>query len=492
MNSVERTVVAATRAYGDIVQEIRPLNLTPSPAEQTDGRPAREPGSRALAPLTPRARRLRSWLGPAAAAAAVLAIGISLVIVRGIPNGGAVSPAAPPAASGVPAYYVALMQEGWFAYAPLSDAGATMPTAPLMVGATFTGKRLATVPPPRGNAFTGVTGGAADDRTFVVSAETSSVSANVTEASLYPRQTWYLLRIRPGSTPAYRLSRLPIPVTPPGSAVEGTALSPDGTELALALQPGAYARKPGPELLRVYSVTTGALLRSWSGPALGIGIGGAADSAGYGLLSWAEGGRELAFNYRWSTGPYAGPKGTPNRDKALRQDRDYRQVRVLDLSRPGGNLLADSRVIWSASTPVLSTAATSPLTCSTNLLLTSDGSTLVCGAWGTLRNPGNMHPGPNGCPAIPPWNDRVFLQYSAATARVVGVIGRWQTSCPAGSQPIALLWAAESGSPLIGYMSDRPPATRRSPASDIGVYTANGYTPLPNLPASATPFTTAW
>lgn len=412
------------------------------------------------------------------------------MLIRGIPNARVVPPSGSPAAPGVPPYYVAIAgsQPGWYAYAPLS--GAAPPANHLVVGATFTGRSLATVAPPRGAWFTGVTG-AADDRTFVVDTRPAPSQSAGTQFVTAPR-SWYLLRISPGATPGYRLTRLPVPVTTRGTGVVGMALSPDGTELALALQPGMLTSKPGRELLRIYSVTTGAVLRSWPVPANGLGGGGnLAGGDDHTSLSWADGGRVLAFNYGWTTGPQAGPKGTPGRDKLLEKDRFYKQVRVLDLSRPGNDLLTDSRVIWSTSGPVYSTAAVSPLTCNTNLVITADGATVVCGAEGNLRDPGTMSGGE--CPPIPPWNVRGFLEYSAATGRLTRVTGRWQTNClPGGSGDVAVLWAGASGSPVLGYMLDRQPGAGTKRVSDIGVFTASGYRPLPNLPSGATALTTAW
>lgn len=480
MTSVEDHVRAATRAQAAALREVRPLWLPPAAS------PGSGPASRAR-----RALRWRSWMGPVTAAAAVLAVGVSLVLIRGIPNARVVPPSGSPAAPGVPPpYYVAIAgsQAGWYAYAPLS--GAAPPANHLVVGATFTGRSLATVAPPRGAWFTGVTG-AADDRTFVVDTRPTPSQSAGTQFVTAPR-TWYLLRISPGAAPGYRLTRLPVPVTPRGTGVVGMALSPDGTKLALALQPGMLTSKPGREVLRIYSVVTGAVLRSWSVPA--NGIGGGEDLAGgdnHTILSWADGGRVLAFNYGWTTGPQAGPKGTPGRDKLLKEDRNYQQVRTLDLSRPGTDLLADSRVIWSTSAPVYSDAATSPLTCNTSLVITADGATVVCGAEGDLRNPGAMSGGE--CPPIPPWNVRGFLEYSATTRKLTRVIGRWQTSCLAnGTRDVAVLWAGASGSPVLGYMLDRQPGAGTQQVSDIGVFTVSGYRPLPNLPSGATALTTAW
>ena len=72
MTPAERVVRAATRAYGETVTEVRPLDLTA----------AAKPGERYV---RVRRRRFPTWLAPLAAAAAVIALAISLVIVRNIP-----------------------------------------------------------------------------------------------------------------------------------------------------------------------------------------------------------------------------------------------------------------------------------------------------------------------------------------------------------------------------------------------------------------------
>ena len=118
MTPAERVVRAATRAYGETVTEVRPLDLTA----------AAKPGERHVRPR--RKRRFPAWLAPVAAAAAVVALAVSLVIVRNIPA----RPA--PAAGGVPRYYAALTPQG-----PQEFQN------PLVVGDTLTGARLATLTP---------------------------------------------------------------------------------------------------------------------------------------------------------------------------------------------------------------------------------------------------------------------------------------------------------------------------------------------------------
>ena len=167
---------------------------------------------------------------------------------RSIPNGGVAGPpAAAPVAgasassgatpTGVPEYYVAWMQ-------------ASSPY--LVVGNTFTGQTIATINAPAGVFLEEVFGAAADDRTFVV-------TGHHRHGTDVGTTVWYLLRIAPGSSTPARLTPLPLPVR---QSYAGVALSPDGTQVAVAL-PGR------PAALRVYSTATGALLREWSTPASG-------------------------------------------------------------------------------------------------------------------------------------------------------------------------------------------------------------------------------
>ena len=119
MTRAERVVRAATRAYGETVTEVRPLDLTA----------AAKPGERYV--RLRRRRRLAAWMAPVAAAAAVIALAISLVTLRTTPS----RPA--PASGGVPRYYAALI--------PQPPQGFQNKLA---VGDTFTGARLATLTPP--------------------------------------------------------------------------------------------------------------------------------------------------------------------------------------------------------------------------------------------------------------------------------------------------------------------------------------------------------
>ena len=232
MTPAERVVRAATRAYGETVTEVRPLDLTA----------AAKPGERHVRPR--RKRRFPAWLAPVAAAAAVVALAVSLVIVRNIPA----RPA--PAAGGVPRYYAALTPQG-----PQASQN------PLVVGDTLTGARLATLTPAWANWFTAVAA-AADDRTFVVAAQPDYDAPD----KRFPARTWYLLRVAPGTSSQVRLTRLPIPDLK-GDDLLAVALSGSGRQLAVGFIPNIpnYATSSkSPVQLRIYSVTTGKLERAWS------------------------------------------------------------------------------------------------------------------------------------------------------------------------------------------------------------------------------------
>jgi hypothetical protein len=320
MTPTEDRARAAMRAIAGTVNDAPPLRLAAArdpkqaPEVRAGGRRKRRPGLRRPSLRRPGGAprrgsrgggRRRRWsvLAPVTAAVTIVAVAVSLAIIRNIPNGGVAGPSsatpvtgASAAASGAPApgvpeYYVARMQAD---------------TPYLVVGSTFTGKTIATVGAPAGVFLTAVYGAAADDRTFIVTGYRRGADAGT---------VWYLLRIAPGSTKPARLTSLPVPVR---QSPAEAALSPDGTELAVAL-PGT------PATLRVYSVASGALLRAWSTTASGeltaqkVTPGSRQFSAT--VLRWSPDGSQPAFAWNAST------------------------VRVLDPSAPDGDLITSSRLL---------------------------------------------------------------------------------------------------------------------------------------------------
>jgi dipeptidyl aminopeptidase/acylaminoacyl peptidase len=229
---------------------------------------------------------------------------------------------------GVPAYYVALITAN-----PRSDvqndlASSSWTDTAAELRSTRTGAVLAKVTPPRPYvSFTGVTA-AADDRTFVVSAQGPLHSFGVPS---YPAQRFFVLRIDPAARDGARmtLTALPAGYVPAGDGIHDMALSPDGTRLAADIG----ADPPFTQALYVFDLATGTE-RAWSFKTCaschpssgGLGFGGTNVDA----LSWTADGKHVAF-----VGPNRA--GWPA----------HSTVRLLDVTLPGSDLLADSRPIAS-------------------------------------------------------------------------------------------------------------------------------------------------
>jgi hypothetical protein len=340
VNSLEDKVRSATRAQAQTLREVRPLRLTPDPADTRKrpsrlGRPAR-------------ARLSRGWLGPAAVAVLVVAIAIALVVVRDIPRG-RMAPAPPSVAQayagvGVPTYYVT-------AYQP---SGSSLNS--LVIGRTLTGVRLATIAPPPHTRWVGVTG-AADDRTFVVTA--LPVSRGL---QLMQPVTWYLLRITPGHRPGYQLTRFAIPNLRSWD-VEGIALSGSGHELAVTLLSAAQELNPAGGVLRIYSVASGKLLRNWSTNDSNLTIYGSYPGVQTPGLSWTDGDQAVVFpTFTLSSGL---PKNAP-----------LETLRLIEATAKSGSLLAASRLFWAMPRTA---GPRAPAGCNAGIALaTLDEKTVVC------------------------------------------------------------------------------------------------------------------
>jgi hypothetical protein len=339
MTEAEDLIRSTTMAIAGTVREVPPLRLAPGLAPAEDGRA--RPG-----------RRHWGWLAPVTAAAVVLAVAVSLVIVRDISNGPVVPPAGSGSASPVPPrYYVAISgsETGMYAYFELA-AKQRFPRNDLVIGDTFSGKKLATFAAPANTVWTGVTA-AADDRIFVAFAEPT------TGPGLAGK--WFMIRLAPGAASPAKLSPLPVE---PLSYVAAMALSGSGKELAIVTATSMRAEKK----LCVYSVTTGDLLRPcWSTDdqtAIFMGLYAPGQLASE--LTWIDGDRAIAFQTLGSI------------QLPLSKQTVFGQtVRSLSLQSDGTNLMADSQVIWSL-------APTSPdatIPCGGDFVTVSaDGKTVSC------------------------------------------------------------------------------------------------------------------
>ena len=521
MNTLEDRVRAAARAAADTV-------------------PADSVPALWLPSASPAGSRRRSWLrspwarrlGPLGAALAVVAVAVAMVLVgRAVrepvpaPEAGLGPPgpvtAGPPVssyvASGqVPRYYVAIESHGNPNFNP----------SYAVVRATVTGAALATIPASVTHGTVVALTAAADDRTFILD-EQVFVATDGNANQFFEPRTFYLVRLdasgRPG-TP----TRLPMTV-PGGEMMTGLALSPDGSKLAIAVEPDNVKDDPNLQQILVYTLATGAV-RTWSGDGT-IGFG--PDDAR--SLSWAGDERTLAFFWAASPGIQT-------------------SVRLLDVETGGGSLLADSRqavslmneplpiltpttvrspagsryesspassryesspasasglasppeptlVSPSASAPgaasvgtalvpsptmlsIASSGGAAPsLSCQEDSIITPDGSSIVCGAI-TAVNPTIKRDSRGDFAGLQRGAVTGFLEYSTATGKVTRILGHW-TFGSVGALSVEVLWSNASGSVLIGVIPN-------AGGGKVGVISGNKFTPLPTATASVPSDSGTW
>lgn len=437
MTPVEDRTRAAMDAISGLVERIPPLTLPPPAHAAPAGRRGRLPSPW---------RRWGSWLTPVTAAVAVLAIAIALVVVRDLPGGGSAPTSTPTLnlkpvvpATGIPGYEVALNQ--------LFDD--TKTPVGLVLEDTLTGKKLFTLQPPRGLSFAGITG-ADDDRTFVADVHRDPYGVR---GSLGRSRTWYLVRIvGAGSGASLTMTKLPIPPTTVGTGIDAIAISPNGTMLAVASERVSDAPHEQ-QLLQVYSLATGAVLHTWSSPANQYPpIDGPAFYGGdqTSNVVWVRN-DALAFN-----------ESTRTKSGALTLD-----VKVLDLSRPDGDILGSSRT--AAILPPANRAKLAPFGCNWfwgDIVITGDGTSYVCGGSGTS----NAQLPKLYCLYRPASNTLGFAGISLTTGKT-RILSGYRTGCYGDDYPV---WANATGSIVIGFMTFGDKASDR-----FGAFSDGTFKPLP-------------
>src|SRR5580692_698092 len=261
MNTLEdRIRAAATQTAEEIARgSIPPLSLH---RQGLSGRRTR--AGRAVAVGRPGIRWPRVLIPAAAAASVIAVVAVSLALTsraaasreRGGRSGtsGApqiVSAASRAALASVPGFYVA-MAPGYMGRNNRAQ-----------VRASATGAILATVRAPAPyNTFSWVTA-AADDRTFVLAAqEWTPIAPGNAGAAAEKRDDdtptkFFVLHLSADGR-ADRLSALPIPVQPGSVWVDGIALSPDGSKLAVVVNSNSATDPDINPAIAVYTMATGA------------------------------------------------------------------------------------------------------------------------------------------------------------------------------------------------------------------------------------------
>jgi hypothetical protein len=310
MTPLQNKLRAALRETADeIPAQAPPLRLSPHPRASQNGRNP----------------RWRAWATPLAAAALVLATVAASVAVAGNLKHQPAAAGPPAGPDGVPAYYVALITAK-----PQSDVANMLDSASPADSAaelksTQTGAVLAKITPPKPYvSFTGVTA-AADDRTFVLSAQGPYPSTVVPP---FPAQRFFLLRIDPAARTGARmtLTALPAGYVPAGNRIQGMALSPDGTHLAAEIGDSLlFAEEPV-----VFDLATGTE-RAWSARTCAECVPDGGGMLWFGVntdaVSWTADSQHVAFI--WGN-----------------------TVRLLDIRAAGSDILADSKTVatWTGVT----------------------------------------------------------------------------------------------------------------------------------------------
>ena len=380
-------------------------------------------------------RHWPAWVTTLAAAAAVTVVLAGTFVVAHIVSGSGPGPSAtggPPPYSGIPPYYAYAVRGNVYSRTINgTQYGAGVIARYVKIRATASGKLLRTVSPPAPyNAFEGFAG-AANGRTFVFAAHRDRYYGAAKEHYKLDQRTplkFMILRI--SGSGRTELSPLSLPGTLTEAQAPTLALSPDGTQLAVA-----YGGSGKPAVVQVITLATGQM-RQWTAPPP------AATPMLGGPGAWTSDGRTLALG-QMIIQPSGRIRSTPA------------QVRLLDTTAPGSSLAA-------ASTLVTLRGGGGSLF----PFITPDGTKLIgemghrSGRAGTITESG------------------AIAVYSARTGALLQVIGRWQLH---GGSPGLLtsarqsvVWSNPSGSRLIVGMP-------HGKHNEVGILTGGTFRPLPHV-----------
>ena len=256
--------------------------------------------------------RWRHRLFPVAAAAAIIAVAVSALLVAG-PK---LAPASTPDTAAVPRHYLT------FTFVPDKQFH-DLPVTEAVIRDTATGKITGTVKIMTKSFPTSVAADAAPDgRSFILA---------IAENAPKDEYRFFRLPVSAGGKPGH-LTELPAYPVPVNAYLAGIALSPDGTRLAVSFSYGLGATNGGPAkymvgAVEVINLVTGTV-RTWTA--------GMQQGHWYqpGQPSWADGNRMISFTWQQA-------KSMSNNAMTMQG------VRLLDTEAPGHNL-ADARTIMPA------------------------------------------------------------------------------------------------------------------------------------------------
>jgi hypothetical protein len=398
-------------ALAETAREIPPGSLPPLDLSAASERAAGRAMRNVLRGLG--GRRIKVLAAPIAAAAAVAAvIATPAALSGGSHDRRPVTAAQSAGLASVPPYYMARVGK---------VAGVSGLALRGVIRRTLSGKPVATMLLPKPYRYIRAVAGSANDRTFLVAARNTTKLRGATG--------FYLAQFSPAKRKV-TVTFLNIPPVPaPPSMVVGLAVSPNGSQVAVAVstkQAGGSTLTqvsvywPGTDKVKVWKA------RDVGVPALKyIGYGWYDPSA----LSWSSNGK-LAFNATTGGRPYS--------------------VWLLNTATAGGSLLADSHYV------VRSGGADG--------LVTPTGARVVAPLAREL--PDGHYQGE-------------FAVYSTATGKLIDVLYRKKGTSD------TVDWTNSSGSVLIGGVM-----LQGHDSGTLGVVIGNRFTPLRGAPAVLGPTAT--
>jgi hypothetical protein len=456
MNTTEDRLRRATRAAADTVApgSAPPLHLPSRPDRRRGipGRPRRYGGRRGQPGVSRPPGRGGGWPGwatPLAAAAVAAAVVVASAAIGGIVRATQGAQGSQVSLSSAPPYYLALIPSTKNLNGPQHA----------VIRSTVTGATEATIRPPEPfNTFSQATG-AADDRTFVLGAQ--SLPAGWTgPAGGKPPAKFFVVHFSPAHG-TFTMAALPIPEI--GNTVQGIALSPDGTRLAITNDTDPTGAETQ---VRIYSLASGAV-RVWQSPGT-IGNGGGDDQD---AMSWAADDKTLAFNW------------TPATKFMKKGEVCFTSVagvlRLLNTATAGGGLLADSRLARPTSLP-------SGVGSDNQAILTPDGTKIII----PVQQPGQTISAPCLKPVHPQVLPRQagespasgfitfeFEVFSTATGKLVDALRPVHIRNGSPYPDLSLAWSNSSGSVLVV----QAPTGNGRPAV-LGVLSGDKFIPIPGAP----------
>ena len=455
MNTIEGRIRAAAHAAANTVPPdgVPPLQLPGQvvPVRRRGGwavLAGRGPASRGLAGWVAGGGQRARWVAPVAAAVAVVVVVVAASVIAG--RGMAGAPAAVRGSTAGSTSVAELVKSGQIPpyYLDVTGSGPESLDGPsyVVVRATATGKALDTIRPSvPGDGIMGVTG-AADDRTFIL--DEQPLAKGDSDLGREPH-TFYEVRLDAAGKPG-PATKLPLSL-PRNRLLDAFSLSPDGSKLAMAVQPWTDGGSNlGSATVTVYTLATGQS-HSWTGNGQ---VSGQDDPES---LSWTSDNQTLAVDWNENS-----------------TDAAASGYYVLHLAQGGGNLEADSHEVIRFDNSYGYGAGC----IEAGVTITADGSALTCAGVRIIN--------PNAAPDRQQ-TQAAFLEFSTATGKLLRVLGGWHSSAV---PEIGVCWSNASGSLVIG--TNNANAGDGRALRELGVQSAAGFTPLPGKPPQNGPMALAW